>query len=106
MLAWALPPGGTALPNRLLFWFGIAVTVLGIPVMAALLVRLLVPGAGRISGRSAAVALGVVLLVMLVSYGLGTQNTRILTCDDFTVSGNVAPPGCSPGEVGSGLGRP
>lgn len=89
MLAWALPPGGTALPNRLLFWFGIAVTVLGIPVMAALLVRMLVPGAGRISGRSAAVALGVVL-----------------TCDDFTVSGNVAPPGCSPGEVGSGLGRP
>ena len=73
------------------------VTVLGIPAMAALLVRLLVPGAERLQGRSALVAAGVVLAVLAAAFVLGTQHTRILTCDDFTISGNFAPPGCSPG---------
>lgn len=96
-VAWSLPVGGTGLSYRLLFWFGVVVTVLGIPAMAALLVRLLVPGAERLQGRSALIAGGVVLAVLVAAFVLGGQHPRILTCDDFTISGNFAPPGCSPG---------
>jgi hypothetical protein len=96
-VAWAIPVGGETTAHQALFWFGVAVTVLGMPVMAALLVRLLLPGAARLGGRQATTAGAVVMLIMVVSFALGTQQERILTCEDFTISGNFAPPGCSPG---------
>lgn len=103
-VAWSIPVGGTSLSHRMLFWFGVGVTVLGIPAMAALLVRLLVPGAERLQGRSALIAGGVVLAVLAAAFVLGGQHPRILTCDDFTISGNFAPPGCSPGTGSTELG--
>lgn len=54
--AWLLPPGGTTAAHQALFWFGAAVTILGVPTMAALIVRLLLPGAELLSGRAAASA--------------------------------------------------
>jgi hypothetical protein len=36
---------------------------------------------------------------MLVSYGLGTQHPRLLSCDDFSISGNFAPDNCTPGPA-------
>lgn len=96
-LAWLLPVGEQSAAHRTLFWFGVAVTVLGMPALAALLVRLLLPGAMRLRGRQAATAGTVVLLVMAGSFVLGTQQQRILTCEDFTISGNFAPADCSPG---------
>jgi hypothetical protein len=91
-----IPTGGRGPANDTLFWFGIVVTVVGLPSMAALLIRLLVPGAERLQGRLALIAIGVVLLVMAGSYLLGTQHERLLTCEDFTISGNFAPAGCTP----------
>lgn len=92
-----LPSGGTTLVYELVFWFGVVVTVLGIPVMAAVLVRLVLPGAQRLGWSQARVVLAVVGLVMAAAFALGVANPRILTCQDFTISGNFAPPGCTPG---------
>jgi hypothetical protein len=97
VLAWILPVGGTSGIYQLLFWFGVVITVVGLPALAAIMVRLLIPGAERLRGRRAVSAVVVVSLIMLVSFGIGTQHPRILTCEDFTISGNFAPENCSPG---------
>jgi hypothetical protein len=97
LLAWILPVGGTSGTYQVLFWFGVVITVVGMPTLAAVMVRLLIPGAERLRGRRALAAGVVVSLIMLVSFGLGTQHPRILTCEDFTISGNFAPENCSPG---------
>jgi hypothetical protein len=97
LLSWLLPIGGVTAPYQALFWLGVVVTVLGMPVMAALMVRLLIPGAERLRGRPAVTAATVVLVVMLASFVLGTQHPRLLSCEDFTISGNFAPENCTPG---------
>jgi hypothetical protein len=97
LLAWLLPVGGTTGIYQLLFWLGVVITVLGLPALAAFMVRLVIPTAERLRGSERWAAIGVVALVMLASFVVGTQHPRMLTCDDFTVSGNFAPPGCSPG---------
>lgn len=97
LLAWILPVGGTSGIYQVLFWFGVVITMIGMPALAAVMVRLLIPGAERLRGRTALAAVTVVAMIMLVSFGLGTQHPRILTCEDFTISGNFAPENCSPG---------
>lgn len=97
-VALMMSTGGTSLVHNILFYFGVLVTILGFPAMAALLIRLLVPGAERLRGRRAVVALLVVVFVMSGSFLLGRLHPRLLTCEDFTISGNAAPPGCTPGE--------
>ncbi len=92
-----LPAGGTTAAYTALYWFGVAVTGVGIPVMAAILVRLVIPGAARLRRQHVPIVLGVIVLVMAASFLLGTLHPRLLTCEDFTVSGNFAPPGCTAG---------
>jgi hypothetical protein len=101
LFSWFLPAGGTSAAHQALFWFGVGVTVIGMPAFAAFMVRLVIPEAERLRGRDALAAIGVVLVVMVASYGLGTQHARILSCDDFTVSGNFAPQGCTPASPAS-----
>lgn len=96
-LALALPPGGVTAFHRALFFFGVLVTIVGFPAFAALLVRILLPGARRLRGHDAQIAYSVVLFVMAASFLLGRAHPQVLTCDDFTISGNFAPPGCTPG---------
>lgn len=98
LAALVLPAGGSSAAYDVLFWFGVVVTGIGIPAMAAILVRLVLPGAQRLDRQQALVALGVVASVMVASYLIGVLNPRILTCEDFTVSGNFAPPDCTPGD--------
>lgn len=97
LLAWILPVGGTSGIYTVLFWFGVVITIIGLPALAAVMVRLLIPGAERLRGKGALAAVAVVSCIMLVSFGIGTQHPRILTCEDFTISGNFAPENCSPG---------
>ena len=97
VLAWLLPIGGTTGIYQVLFWLGVVITVLGMPALAAFMVRLVIPTAARLRGSERWAAIAVVALVMLASFVVGTQHPRLLTCEDFTVSGNFAPPGCSPG---------
>ncbi|MGB7961792.1 MAG: hypothetical protein WCF12_02365 [Propionicimonas sp.] len=99
LFSWLLPAGGLSPASDALFWFGVILTVIGMPTFAAFMVRLLIPEADRMRGREALTAIGVVVLIMLAAYFLGTQHARILTCADFTISGNFAPQGCSPGAV-------
>ena len=70
---------------------------LPLPALAAFLIRLLIPTAEHLRRKDAGVAIAVVGLVMIVSYGLGAQHPRTLTCEDFSISGNFAPENCSPG---------
>jgi hypothetical protein len=96
-LAWILPVGGTSGIYQVLFWLGVVITVLGMPALAAFMVRVLIPAAERLQGREKFAAIGVVAFVMLTSFLVGTQHPRMLTCEDFTISGNFAPENCSPG---------
>ena len=97
VLAWILPVGGTSGIYQVLFWLGVVITVFGMPALAAFMVRLLIPTAERLQGREKVAAIGVVALIMVTSFLLGTQHPRILTCEDFSISGNFAPENCSPG---------
>jgi hypothetical protein len=97
VLAWILPVGGTSGVYQALFWLGVVITILGLPALAAFLVRLIIPTAERLQGRERLAVAGVVAAVMLTSFVVGTQHPRILTCEDFTISGNHAPGNCSPG---------
>lgn len=92
-----LPPGGTSPSYQVLFWFGVVVTLLGMPLLAALLVRLLIPGAHGVRGKQAAALAAIVGVIMVASYFLGTQHQHILTCQDFSISGNFAPENCTSG---------
>lgn len=97
VLAWIVPVGGTTGIHQVLFWLGVVITVFGLPALAAFMVRMLIPTAERLEGRGKFAAVGFVALVMLVSFVIGTQHPRMLTCEDFSISGNFAPENCSPG---------
>ena len=96
-LAWILPVGGTSGIYQVLFWLGVVITVLGLPALAAFMVRVLIPTAERLQGREKYAAIAVVAFVMVTSFLIGTQHPRMLTCEDFSISGNFAPENCSPG---------
>ena len=97
VLAWILPVGGSSGIYQAMFWLGVVITILGLPALAAFLVRLVIPNAERLQGRERLAVAGVVATVMLTSFLIGTQHPRILTCEDFSISGNYAPDGCSSG---------
>jgi hypothetical protein len=97
VLAWILPVGGTSGIYQTLFWLGVVVTIFGLPALAAFLVRLIIPTAERLQGRERLAVAGVVAAVMVTSFLVGTQHPRVLTCEDFTISGNYAPDDCSSG---------
>ena len=46
-LTWVLPAGSTGLLASAVYWLGVSVTLVGFPVMAALMIALLLPGASR-----------------------------------------------------------
>lgn len=98
LLGWLVPVGGTSGIYQVVFWLGVAVTVVGMPALAAFMTRMLIPGAERLRGRDASIAVGAVLVVMVTAYALGSHHPRFLTCQDFTISGNYAPQNCSPGR--------
>jgi hypothetical protein len=99
VLIWLFPVVGDSTLRDLLFWFGLVVTLVGLPLLAALVVRLLIPGAEGLRRRQAVTAASVVVLVMLTAYLIGTQHPHMISCDDFTISGNFAPENCTPGDV-------
>jgi hypothetical protein len=87
---------GTSQP---LAWFGTALTLLGVPVMVFILIRFASPDLVEDAEPRDRIAVVLAVAVVVVgAYFVGTQQNNLLTCDDFTISGNSQPPGCTPGE--------
>jgi len=40
----------------------------------------------------------IVVVIAAIGYGVGEENERFLTCDEFKVSGNDVPADCVDGE--------
>jgi hypothetical protein len=97
LLVWLRPVTAGTSYDEMLFWGGLVITLLGMPVLAAFMVRLLLPESRRLHRPQALLVMLVVVLVMLASYGIGTQHPHMLSCDDFTISGNFAPSNCTTG---------
>ncbi|MCT9818939.1 hypothetical protein N3K63_01425 [Microbacterium sp. W1N] len=75
-----------------------AVVIVGIPFTLWVLVTIMWPDfAGGLAGRTKWLIAGVVLAIVIVSFLLGWNQAHFLTCEDFVVSGNSEPPGCTPG---------
>jgi hypothetical protein len=88
----------TVLDRDVLFWLGVVVTLAGFPAMVALVLVMVVPGVESVRRRrDTVVAIGAIALVVVLSFTLGTQQHRLLTCGDFKISGNDQPAGCTPG---------
>jgi uncharacterized membrane protein len=96
LLVWLLPVTSST-GQYMLFWFGVVLTLLGMPALSAFLIRLMIPGVEDLPRRPARIAIVSVALVMAAAYVLGTQHPHMLSCDDFSISGNYAPPDCNPG---------
>jgi hypothetical protein len=96
LLVWLLPVTSST-GQYMLFWFGVVLTLLGMPALSAFLIRLMIPGVEDLPRRQALIAIVSVALVMAAAYVLGTQHPHMLSCDDFSISGNYAPPDCNPG---------
>ena len=97
LLVWLLPVTDSTV-HYVLFWFGVLVTLFGMPALAAFMIRLLIPGAEDLPRRQAGVAILAVIVVMVAAYALGTQHPHMLSCQDFSISGNFAPENCNPGD--------
>jgi hypothetical protein len=67
----------------------------GIPFTIWVLARIMWPEFGQdVSRRALWVTIVAVLAIAAVSFGLGANQSRFLTCEDFTINGNSEPPGC------------
>lgn len=89
-----------------LAWLGTVVTLLGAPVVVWILVRFAAPDLVEDAvPRDRVVVVAAVLVVVLGAYGIGTIQDRIFTCDDFTLSGNSQPLGCTPGPPSLDIAR-
>jgi hypothetical protein len=98
-----VPPSADTTTSRALFLMSVALTLVGIPYLAALLLRVSIAGYEQLPSRRRLVAAAVVAAVAIGAFVLGQINNRFLTCNDFTVSGNYAPPGCTESQGHLGL---
>ncbi|MDO9398118.1 MAG: hypothetical protein Q7T71_16355 [Herbiconiux sp.] len=73
------------------------VAILAVPTTMWVLARIIWPEFGDdISWPRRLIVLGAVATIAVASFLLGANQSRFLTCDDFSISGNSLPPGCTP----------
>jgi F0F1-type ATP synthase membrane subunit a len=97
IVATLIDPGGRSGSTDVLFIITVVVTVVTLPFIGWILVTAINPdflGLPR-ANRNAVIAAA--LVFFLAGWVLGTANDQFLTCDDFKVSGNDLPAGCTPG---------
>ncbi|WP_062461018.1 hypothetical protein [Demequina soli] len=83
--------------TQLVRWFGAIVTVVGLPTLVWVLLRTVRPDlVEAVPARGWAAAAATVGIIAAVSLVLGWLNPHFLQCEDFTISGNSPPPGCTP----------
>lgn len=62
------------------------------------MLRLVAPDCFSIPNRRLKVmSVVIVLVIALIAYGIGEQNSRFLSCNEFKVSGNDLPADCADG---------
>ena len=98
IVAFVAPTGSDSALGTALLWLAVTLTLAGGPYLAWVLLRITLIGYDALTRRQRWALVGVVAAVVVVSYTLGRLNPMFLTCDDFTISGNSAPPGCTPGS--------
>ncbi|GAA1923075.1 hypothetical protein GCM10009775_14350 [Microbacterium aoyamense] len=77
----------------------IGAVIIGIPFTLWVLVRIIWPDFATETRRRTKWLIALVVLgVVIASLVLGANQSKFLTCEDFTISGNSEPPGCVPAE--------
>lgn len=98
-----LPVAEGTVASETITWFGIGLTVIGLPFMGWVILQVARPDVVEaVAGRTWAVAVLAVVTVSLLSFALGRLHPYFLTCDDFRISGNNVPANCTPGETSLG----
>jgi hypothetical protein len=77
--------------------FGLVVVLIASPLTVWVLARVMWPDFGEnASRRQRWLIVGVVGGIAITSFALGLNQEQFLTCEEFTISGNSEPPGCTP----------
>lgn len=101
-LNFVVDPESTNLAIALLDLVAFAAVVVGIPFTLWVLVRIVWPDFATDTRRGTKWLIVLVVLgVAIASFVLGLNQARFLTCDDFAISGNSEPPGCTPAPPSS-----
>ncbi|MCS5735484.1 hypothetical protein [Herbiconiux daphne] len=83
--------------NLIVNLLALVVALLAVPATIWVLARIIWPEfAEDISWPRRLVVIGSVLLIAVASFVLGLNQSKFLTCEDFAISGNSQPPGCTP----------
>ncbi|WP_291045378.1 hypothetical protein [Herbiconiux sp.] len=77
---------------------GVVVAVLALPTAIWVLARMVWPELGETTWKERLIVLGAVGFIAVASFLLGANHSRFLTCEDFSLSGNSEPPGCTPAD--------
>ncbi|MFF4547407.1 hypothetical protein ACFY1J_24785 [Streptomyces sp. NPDC001406] len=80
-----------------LHYFEVVLTVVGAPMLAWLLSKILVPDYAELPLFHRLGAAGVTIALGVLAFLLGKFNYLFLTCADFDLSGNNTPPRCAHG---------
>lgn len=76
-----------------------AAILVGIPFTLWVLARIVWPDFSEETPRRMKwIITGVVAAVVAVSFLLGLNQSKFLSCEDFAISGNSQPPGCTPAQ--------
>ncbi|RFA12401.1 hypothetical protein B7R22_15775 [Subtercola boreus] len=95
VLSLAVPNESEDLEVAIVAVVGVLVVLLGVPFMVWALARLAWPEISEtVPLRGKLLVLATVAVVAIASFSLGANESRFLTCEDFTISGNSEPPGC------------
>jgi hypothetical protein len=97
VLSFTVDPDDEDLATALVNLLAIVVALLAVPATIWVLARIIWPEfAEDITWPRRLVVIGSVLLIAVASFLLGVNQSKFLTCADFTISGNSEPPGCTP----------
>ncbi|MFD1938242.1 MULTISPECIES: hypothetical protein [Nonomuraea] len=80
-----------------LHYFEVVLTLVGAPILAWLLSRILLPDYADLPELHRMRAVAVTIAVGVLAFLLGKFNHLFLTCADFDISGNNTPSGCESG---------
>ena len=94
LVAWVDNPRSADVGEDVVFWLTVVVTVVALPFVAWTLISAINPEFVELPTSNKFAVGAAVLVFFAAGYLIGARNDSLLTCDDFTVSGNHAPSNC------------